>query len=263
MVAAMGSWLDARSQHGQWLVRIDDLDPPRVVRGAVDDILRTLEGFGLTWDGPVIYQSERNHRYQEALATLIDNGDVFPCFCSRKDLQGAPVYPGTCRHRTDYEGRTWRFRVGEGNVKWADRYAGHKELNCATDLGDFLVRGVEEVFSYHLANVVDDADFGITDVIRGADLMESTGCHIVLQRALQFKPVQYGHLPLALSEDGIKLSKQTHARPLEVAEASACIQRVLEHLGMPSVELDAPAVMLSTAVSLWRSSSSINPRGRQ
>ncbi|MDC1360682.1 glutamate--tRNA ligase family protein, partial [Flavobacteriales bacterium] len=97
MVAAIGSWLDARSRQNQWMVRIDDLDPPRVVSGAVDDILRTLEGFGLTWDGPVIYQSQRNHRYQEALETLIKNDDVFPCFCSRKNLEGARVYPGTCR----------------------------------------------------------------------------------------------------------------------------------------------------------------------
>ncbi len=252
MVAAIGSWLDARSRQGEWMVRIDDLDPPRVVSGAVDDILRTLEGFGLTWDGPVIYQSQRNHRYQEALELLISNGDVFPCFCSRKDMEGARVYPGTCRHRTDDEGRTWRCRAGAGMVQWSDRYAGHKELNRETDMGDFLVRGVEDVFSYHLANVVDDADFGITDVIRGEDLIESTGCHIVLQQAFNFRPIRYGHLPLALSEDGVKLSKQTHARPVEVEEASACIQQVLKHLGMPTVQLDEPALMLSAAVSLWR-----------
>ena len=258
MVAAIGSWLDARSRQNQWMVRIDDLDPPRVVSGAADDILRTLKGFGLTWDGPVIYQSQRNHRYQEALETLIENDDVFPCFCSRKNLEGARVYPGTCRNRKDQNGRTWRFRVGEGSVEWSDQYAGQQQVQHATELGDFLVRGVEDVFSYHLANVVDDADFGITHVIRGADLIESTGCHILLQRALSFRPIQYGHLPLARSQDGVKLSKQTHALPIEVAEASDCIQRVLEHLGVVAVELDDPAIMLAAALSRWRQSGTFN-----
>ena len=248
MVAAIGSWIEARRLQGRWLVRIDDLDPPRVVPGVIDDILRTLEAFGLTWDGPVVYQSQRNERYREALVNLIDNGDVFPCFCSRKDLEGFRVYPGTCRDRKDLEGRTWRFKSGIGRIEWEDRYLGISQLNRATDVGDFLVRGVKDVFSYHLANVVDDSDFEVTHVIRGSDLVESTGCHILLQSALGFNEVQYGHLPLALDENGIKLSKQTHARPVEAQEASVCIQQVLCHLGILDVELDSPSAMLNAAL---------------
>jgi glutamyl-Q tRNA(Asp) synthetase len=249
MVAAIGSWLAARKEQGRWFVRIDDLDPPRVVPGVIDNILHTLEGFGLTWDGAVIYQSQRNERYEHALSTLKKQGAVFPCFCSRKDMDGARIYPGTCRKREDSEGRTWRFKSGKGVLEWEDQYTGLNRLNRATDLGDFLVRGVEDVFSYHLANVVDDADFKITHVIRGSDLTESTGCHILLQRALEFAPIQYGHLPLALDDNGIKLSKQTHARPVEVGEASDCIRQVLKHLGYLDVKLDAPEAMLKAALN--------------
>lgn len=251
MVAAIGSWLDAKSNQGEWRVRVDDIDPPRVVSGAAVDILHTLEAYGLEWDGPVMYQSERLDRYQEVLNTLITSGDAFPCSCTRKDLATFDVYPGNCRHRTGSEGRSWRLRAGKGLAQWKDHGAGQQSMDVASELGDFLLKGGHGVFSYHLSNVVDDGDMRISHVVRGMDLLPVSGCHVLLQHRLGYAPIQYCHLPLMTNEAGEKLSKQTHAMPVEIADASVVIHVVLEHLGCPGIALDTPRRMLAEALARW------------
>jgi glutamyl-Q tRNA(Asp) synthetase len=211
LVAALGSYLDAKAHGGEWLVRIEDIDTPRTVPGAADDILRTLERFGLEWDGPVLYQSSRLEAYQAALERL----SVFPCGCSRKDV--GDRYPGTCRN--GIQGRvdmpSWRFRVPDQIVSFEDRRMGPQHQNVHDYVGDFVLKRADGLFAYQLAVVVDDAYQGITDVVRGEDLLDSTARQILLQRALGLPQPRYMHLPVVLNEAGQKLSKQTGATPLD------------------------------------------------
>jgi glutamyl-Q tRNA(Asp) synthetase len=237
LVAALGSYLDAKAHGGQWLVRIEDVDTPRVVPGAADDILRTLERFGLHWDGPVLYQSSRIAAYEAVLDDLRARRLVFPCGCSRKDV--GDRYPGTCRLGSR-EIRTWRFRVPGETVAFHDRRLGPQHQNVEEYCGDFVLKRADGLFAYQLAVVVDDAAQGITDVVRGEDLLDSTARQILLQRALGYPEPRYLHLPIATNALGQKLSKQNGATALDprrVPELLAEARGLLGSISDPGMEL--------------------------
>jgi len=254
MVAAVASWVDARVHGGTWHVRIDDLDPPREVPGAADDILRTLEGFGLQWEGAVVYQSQRHGAYQEALAQLRARNLLYGCHCSRADRAGEAVYPGTCRDRGLPEDRAIRLRMGQGLVEWEDREAGLCCREVQGEQGDAVVRRADGCWAYLLACVVDDAALGVTDVVRGADLLDATAGQIRLQQLLSLPTPRYRHVPVMRNPMGQKWSKQTLAPPVEVEQAPQVLQEVLAWLGLPVVAPAAPAAMLEEVVATlpWR-----------
>jgi glutamyl-Q tRNA(Asp) synthetase len=248
LVAALASWLDARAAGSRWLVRIEDLDTPRVKHGAADEILRALDRLGLYWDGEVIFQSARAALYERALARLRDS---YLCGCSRQEIadsavslatDGAQVYPGTCRAGmpAGKTGRALRVRVA-GTVSFDDRVQGPVMQDLAREVGDFVLRRGDGQFAYQLAVVVDDADQGVTDVVRGADLLESTPRQIYLQRLLGLPTPRYLHVPIALDAQGAKLSKQTDARGIDPDG----LQRALRFLGQP------PSSTLDAALRLW------------
>ena len=235
LVAAVGSWLFARSAGGEWLVRMEDLDGPRVVPGAADEILRALERYGLAWDGEVVVQSRRTALYEEALARLRASGLAYDCACTRAEVARAagapdasdpvdaagPVYAGTCRTGLPpgRAARAVRFRVPAGTVAFEDRVRGRVEEEVSRVVGDFVVRRADGPFAYQLAVVVDDAAQGITEVVRGGDLLDSAARQVTLQRALGAPTPAYAHLPLVLGPDRKKLGKRDGALPLETLDA--------------------------------------------
>ncbi len=226
LVAALGSYCDARAAGGQWLVRIEDVDLPRARPGTARHILQTLERYGFHWDGEVVHQSSRTGRYRAALEQLIGQGDVFACRCSRRVLRdaplgagGEPIYPGTCRGaplpQDAKSAFAWRMDVqAAGTVTFVDRLQGPQRQALASEVGDFVVRRADGLFAYQLAVVVDDAEQRITDVVRGADLLASTGRQVHLQHRLGLPTPRYLHLPVAVNPAGEKLSKQTGAAAL-------------------------------------------------
>lgn len=239
LVAALGSWLFARRAGGRWLVRMEDLDAPRVVPGSAEEILETLRRYELQWDGEVVFQSQRTALYETALAILREKNLVYDCGCSRADLQRAasaplgvePVYPGTCRNGLPpgKTPRAIRFRASDELIAFDDRLCGRTEAKA----DDFIVRRADGVFAYHLAVVVDDAEQGVTQVVRGRDLLSSTPRQIALQRALGYPTPEYAHLPLVLNEDGSKLGKRDGALPLPLLDdekVAATKQWALEFL---------------------------------
>jgi len=251
LIAAVGGYLEARARRGEWLVRMEDLDRPREERGAADAILRILEAYGFEWDGPVIRQSDRSARYAAALARLRESGYVFPCACSRREIsdsilgsENERVYPGTCRYGVapGRLARAIRVRVGDAVIAFDDRFQGRFEQDLAREVGDFVVKRADGLFAYQLAVVVDDFEQGITDVVRGADLLGSTPRQILLQQRLGYATPWYGHLPVAVNRGGEKLSKQTLAAPLVGAEAPLQLRRALAFLGqepLPTGDLRA------------------------
>ncbi|MGB8436263.1 MAG: tRNA glutamyl-Q(34) synthetase GluQRS [Burkholderiales bacterium] len=244
LVAAVGSRADARAAGGQWLVRMEDLDPPREVAGAADAILRALEAFGMEWDGSVRYQSTRTDAYRDALNRLSAANLTYPCGCTRKEIadsalrfETAPtregVYPGTCRNglppgRT---ARSVRMRVDEAVIEFDDAVQGRTRQHLGREVGDFVLLRADGHVAYQLAVVVDDADQGITDVVRGADLLDSTARQILLQRYLGAPLPRYCHLPVITDESGTKLSKQTLAVPVDPARPTAALAQALAFLG--------------------------------
>ncbi|MFZ2266129.1 MAG: tRNA glutamyl-Q(34) synthetase GluQRS [Azonexus sp.] len=247
LVAAVGSYLDARTQGGEWLVRMEDVDTPRNVPGAADAILATLEVFGFEWDGPVLWQSTRFDAYAAALEQLKAAGAAYACACSRKEIadsvsrpaaDGGLVYPGTCRSGLP-EGRSpraWRLRVGTADVAFADRLQGAVSQQLERDVGDFVLRRADGLFAYQLAVVVDDHFQGISDIVRGADLLASTPRQIWLQACLGYAAPSYAHLPVASNAAGEKLSKQTLAPALDASQASRALVQALRFLGQPAPE---------------------------
>jgi glutamyl-Q tRNA(Asp) synthetase len=239
LVAAVGSWLHARAAGGRWLVRVEDIDFPRVVPGSADEILAALRRYGLEWDGEVVYQSRRTHLYEDALRTLRERGLVFDCACSRADLQraaSAPLpgeevaYPGTCRDG-----------LPAGKIARAVRFRG---------ADGFVLRRADGLFAYQLAVVVDDAAQGITQVVRGADLLTSTPRQIALQEALGYPTPEYIHLPLVVNADGTKLGKRDGALPLptlDEARVLDTLRTALRHVGI-EVARDTPEAMLQEAL---------------
>ena len=239
LIAAMGSFLDARAHDGDWLVRIEDLDPPREVPGATQSILDTLVEFGMQPDGEVLYQHDRAQHYLQALQRLEALDCCYPCGCSRRDLRSAAgehagVYPGTCRNGLPpgREARAVRLRVPELEIVFRDRLQGEIREWLPTACGDFVLKRADGLFAYQLAVVVDDALQGITHVVRGADLLDSTPRQILLQRLLGYPRPVYLHLPVAANRQGEKLSKQTHAAPLDTARAPQLLCDAARFLGL-------------------------------
>ena len=260
LVAALASYLDARANGGEWLVRVEDVDATRTAAGATDEILRALEAFGLHWDGPVMRQSERTARYREILATLKERALVYRCRCSRREIADStpagidgPVYPGTCRDLgldSGIDGAD-RLRVPPGVIAFEDRVMGRIEQEVSREVGDFVLRRRDGFFAYQLAVVVDDADQRITDVVRGADLLLSTPRQIVLQRLLSRPTPAYLHLPIATNEAGQKLSKQTLAVPLDAQRPGESLRAALAFLGQTVPEADDPGEILTAAIASW------------
>ena len=259
LLAAVGSYLDARANGARWLVRIEDLDTARVVPGCAEQILRTLEVLGFEWDGPVLHQSSRRAAYAEALHSLEAAGRVFACSCSRKDLGGgtdeAQGYPGTCRRVPSRPGPTAiRFRVGDSSIHFDDLFLGPQEFELAT-CGDFVVRRRDGLASYQLAVVVDDAFQSVTRVVRGSDLLASTPWQLDLQMALGLPTPIYGHLPLLLEPDGAKLSKSRNAVPVDSLAGPAAITSTLTLLSQaPPPDLARRPVkeMWNWALANWK-----------
>lgn len=273
LVAALGSYLDAKHHHGTWLVRMEDLDTPRCTSAAADDILRTLEVYGLHWDDAVIYQSQRGAAYADALQKLKAIGAVYPCCCTRKEIADSAlqsieglVYPGTCRNGipAGREGRAWRvrtnflsapFSLSPAQIKLHDALQGQLIQNLEADIGDFVVKRADGLFAYQLAVVVDDAQQGITHIVRGADLLLSTPRQIQLQRLLRLATPDYMHLPVVVNADGEKLSKQTLAPPLnknKVAETLYDALIFLQQHPPAKLRFCTSQEILDWAVTHWR-----------
>jgi glutamyl-Q tRNA(Asp) synthetase len=238
LVAAVGSWLCARHAKGQWLVRMEDIDPPREVAGSAASILAALPAFGLVADEPVLFQSQRIAAYEAAFAQLRTTDQVFPCWCSRSDLaaSGDIHRDGLCTATaTTDRPPAWRLRVPDIEVTFDDALQGPQRQNLRETAGDFVIRRVEGFYSYQLACAVDDAFQGITEVVRGNDLLDSTARQIWLQRCLGLPTPRYLHLPLALDAKGAKLSKSGQAHPVDPADPLSALRRALGFLQLPQL----------------------------
>jgi len=264
LVAAAGSYLEARTRGGEWLVRMEDLDPPRVEAGAADGILRTLEACGLDWDGQVLRQSARNDAYHSALHRLRGLRLVYPCACSRREIADSaiagmegPVYPGTCRGGivADRGARALRLDTSGAAVAFEDALQGQITCQLERESGDFVLYRSDGVYAYQLAVVVDDAEQGVTDVVRGADLLASTPRQIYIQRLLGLPQPRYAHLPVAVNELGEKLSKQTLALPADAAQPLPTLMAALSFLGQqPPCGFERATVkeLWAWAIENWR-----------
>jgi glutamyl-Q tRNA(Asp) synthetase len=256
LVAALASWLDARAHGGRWLVRIEDVDAPRCVPGAAEQILKQLERCGLVPDEPPLVQSTRDAAYAEALARLRAAGQVFDCGCTRRDVGDGP-YPGTCRDGLHGKPpRAVRLRMLEDDgrdvvIDWIDRRLGPQHQNVTREVGDVVLRRADGLWAYQLAVVADDAFQGITDVVRGEDLADNTPRQIRLQRALGLPTPRYLHTPLVLAADGLKLSKQNGAVPLDLGDPVAALRGAASVLALPDVTRATPSEWLAAAVPLW------------
>lgn len=287
LVAALASWLDARAHGGQWLVRIEDIDTPRCVPGADALILQQLAACGLLPDAPPLYQSQRNTAYQAALDGLIARQLAYPCGCTRQDIalalaqagqpkprHGELVYPGTCRHGLrGRPARAWRFLtenneqnrppahnqqaqaatylIANQSLQWMDRRLGMQQQNVTQAVGDFVLRRADGLWAYQLAVVVDDGAQGITDIVRGGDLLDNTARQMLLQRALGLPTPRYLHVPLVRGADGDKLSKQNGAQPLETSKPLASLQAAAAVLGLQPSTVGSVADWLAQAVQQW------------
>jgi len=259
LATAVASFLHARQARGEWLVRIEDIDPPREVRGAADEILRTLEAFELEWDRPVVYQSRRLARYDAAAERLLASGRAFRCRCSRSEIRAANEgesgrYPGTCRDRLIPPGdAAVRARVDRGLVTFDDGLQGAIETDLAASLGDYVVVRRDGLPAYHLAVVLDDAEQGVTTIVRGVDLLESAAAHVHLQGLLGFPTPRYFHLPVVVNERGQKLSKQTGAAAVDAHDGTTAA-RVLDLLGLTvptALARERPGVLWKWALERW------------
>ncbi len=273
LVAALASYLHARTRQGRWLIRIEDVDTPRCVPGAGQTILEQLSRCGMHSDAAVVWQSQRTALYQQALDGLIDQSRVYPCACSRKDIEGAlterglprerhqtAAYPGTCRPENGglrgRPARAWRFDVGTGaraHVLWRDERLGLQQQAVDQEVGDFVVRRADGLWAYQLAVVVDDAAQGITHVVRGADLVDNTARQILLQEALGLPRPAYLHTPLVMGSNGEKLSKQNGAQALDLSDPLAALNRAAVCLGLPAQAAGtSPQGALETWAALGR-----------
>ena len=258
LLAALASFLNIRSQGGRWLVRMEDIDPPREISGAADDILRTLEKFHLHWDGEVLYQSARIDAYEAALQSISDRKLAYRCTCTRKEIRerGETAYQGHCRNgpNPDRSQHSIRIRSTPDDINFTDLIKGKLRYNVQTHAGDFNIRRADGLFAYQLAVVVDDAAQQITEVIRGADLLDSTVHQLYLQQVLGYASLLYGHIPVAVNEDGVKLSKQTGAQPVSGQPVVPVLIRALQDLGqLPLDELHAATLdeVIEWSVDNW------------
>jgi glutamyl-Q tRNA(Asp) synthetase len=265
LVAAVASWLFARRENGRWLVRIEDIDTPRVVPGSAEEILAALRRYGLEWDGEIVWQSRRIDRYEAALQRLRERNLVYDCACSRAELQRAAsaplgaeaVYPGFCRDGLSpgKTARAIRFRAPGEVIAFDDLIRGRIEECVSARTGDFVVRRADGLFAYQLAVVVDDAEQGVTQVVRGADLLDSTARQIALQRALGYPTPAYAHVPLVVNPDGAKLGKRDGALPLpqlDEGRVRETLAIALAHLGIEGEFEGTPGEMLESALRAFR-----------
>lgn len=262
LAAALASWLDARAAAGRWLVRIEDLDAPREVPGAAQRIIETLAKLGLEPDAPPEYQSRHGSQYRKAFESLRALGLVYGCACSRSDVAAAAaahpgwpprVYPGTCAAREPSADliRAWRFRVPDAVIGFDDRALGAIRQDLAREVGDFVVRRADGLWAYQLAVVVDDAGQQVTDVVRGADLLDNTPRQIALQRALGLPTPRYLHVTVVLNRYGEKLSKQTGATALDTSAPLQELERAAGHLGLPRIGAQSVTAFLAAATVAW------------
>lgn len=264
-VAAVASYVDARAHGGQWLVRIEDLDSPRVVQGATRSILQQLVALGMKWDGEVLHQSGRLDAYQSAFDSLRSLNLVYPCGCTRREIadsvlrlhgesaEGERPYPGTCRQGPPEgrQGLSWRLRVPEGVVHFTDRWLGAMEQNVAHTVGDFIIRRADGIWAYQLAVVVDDAAQGITDIVRGEDLLSSTARQQQLAKMLGFTAPRVLHVPLVMDESGLKLSKQNNAMALDLSQPLEVLQRSWQLLGFERLKVSNIEDFWAQATPVW------------
>ena len=256
LVAAVASYAQARAAGGRWLVRMEDLDPPRERPGAAQAIEADLRRFGMQADEPVLYQSTRSAAYEAALDALQAQGQLFPCACSRKSLRGHAIYPGTCRGglKPGEKGRTLRVRVA-GRITFVDQLQGEQQQDLEREVGDFVVRRGDGLTAYQLAVVVDDAAQGVTEVVRGSDLLDSTPRQIYLQRLLGLPTPQYVHVPVAVNPAGTKLSKQTGATPVDPQNPLPALKaawRLLGQAAPPGTPQASPAEFWEAAMPRWQ-----------
>ncbi|WP_144108385.1 tRNA glutamyl-Q(34) synthetase GluQRS [Paraburkholderia sp. BCC1886] len=276
LVSALASWLDARANQGAWLVRIEDIDAPRTVPGAAEDILATLERFGMRADEPPVWQSQPAAQalYQRAFEQLQQAGLVYPCGCTRKEIADSLLqaharnttlaYPGTCRDGLHGKpARAWRLRVPDGDsaiVTFQDRWQGVQTQNLATEVGDFVLKRADQQWAYQLAVVMDDAQAGITHIVRGADLLDSTARQIYLQQCFGIATPAYMHVPVVVNEHGEKLSKQNGATALDPARPLAALIAAARHLGLDSGG-SPPATLedfYAAAIAAWAKKTAMN-----
>ncbi|MBS7661974.1 tRNA glutamyl-Q(34) synthetase GluQRS [Pseudomonas lalucatii] len=256
LVAALASYLDARAVGGLWLLRMEDLDPPREVPGAQDAILRTLESYGLHWDGELVRQSGRHAEYQALIERLLDGGLAYACTCSRKQLEGYQgVYPGFCRDAGHApRDAAIRLRVPQQRYGFDDRVQGEYRQQLDREVGDFVIRRRDGLYAYQLAVVLDDAWQGVSDVVRGADLLDSTPRQLYLQELLGAARPRYLHVPLIIQPDGHKLGKSYRSPPLPADRAAPLLVRALHALGqqVPGDLVEArPEQLLEWAARHW------------
>ena len=274
LVTAIASYCHARSQQGQWLVRIEDVDTPRVVAGSTDEILFALEAFGFEWDGKTEYQSSQFENYQQVLDELIDRDHCYACECSRRSLreanaQSGPlglIYPGICQNKNlDQKNHSVRVRTANsGNSHFIDQVYGPVAFDITNQLGDFVLRRADNIFAYHLAVVIDDQRQGISQIVRGADLLETTCLHIYLQHLLGYDTPEYLHVPLVRNALGDKLSKQTGAKAIDTDRKVSLLIAALETLGQPvNKEMQRASVteILNSAVKSWNHKNIPIPEG--
>ncbi len=253
----MASYLEAKSKNGEWLVRIENLDKPREVPTASYEILKSLEIFGMEWDDKVIYQDKRGLIYENVLANLKKRGLTYPCTCTRKEIFNSSItgvngkiYSGTCRNRTWNEVNSGAIRIKTNNsaIKFNDTLYGVVNQKIENEIGDFILRRSDKIYGYHLAVVIDDAAQGITNIVRGADLLYSTPSQIYLQKLLGYSTPTYMHLPIALNNQGEKLSKQTKAAHLNISNPSKQLFNAASFLGQePPIEL-----LRDSVLSFWK-----------
>lgn len=265
LVAAVASYCDAKANNGQWLVRMEDLDKPREVKGAANNILSTLTAYRLEWDGEVLYQSQRNAVYAAHLQTLQTNNTTYPCTCSRKVISAAAteqgiegaIYPQTCLNQPTKLNRpkAWRIKTADQLITFEDAIQGTIEQNVRQSVGDFVVLRADQLFAYQLAVVVDDALQGITNVVRGADLLLSTPRQIYLQHLLSLPTPHYAHIPVIVNSAGEKLSKQTLAKPIEASDKNQLMFSALSYLNQaPPKQLanDSIQNILQWGIEHWQ-----------
>ncbi|WP_235045508.1 tRNA glutamyl-Q(34) synthetase GluQRS [Methylophaga lonarensis] len=264
LVAASASYLDARSKEGKWLVRMEDVDKSREQAGAADAILQALEIFGFEWDGEILWQSQRTEIYQAVLDQLKQTGLVYPCGCTRREIVASArlgldglIYPGFCREglKNGKQARAWRLQVNHQPVSFRDQIQGDICHDLAANVGDFVLKRADGFFAYQLAVVVDDAEQGVTDVVRGADLLDSTTRQIFLQQQLGFHTPRYAHITVATDAAGLKLSKQNRAPALALSNVNQQLIKAFEFLGLEGEQFDIQMPLnelWQTAISLWR-----------